>query len=214
VDVQLAWFGGLTGVQARQAVPGARAIAQGIEDPHYYSYFIAHESAGLERSAEFPVGIAKLPFSFGSESSTSGRLMPEFYIRKFTGKSPAEFFTEPYGFSGSHAKTAELVNEGTKIKAGVLNYKTYLNMVDQNKIDPRVCKIIWRTPFYADYNLTAHPDLEGMFGAEFLDRLQTVLVEMDDRELLSAFQRTRFIEAENSEFEGIAAVARELGMLR
>lgn len=46
-DVHLAWFGGLTGVQARQAVPGARAIAQGASDPEYYTYFIAHRDAGL-----------------------------------------------------------------------------------------------------------------------------------------------------------------------
>ncbi|WP_313901737.1 hypothetical protein [Methylobacterium sp. J-088] len=30
--MQRAWFGGFTGVQARKAVPGAQAIAQGAED--------------------------------------------------------------------------------------------------------------------------------------------------------------------------------------
>jgi len=76
-DVHLAWFGGLTGVQARGAVEGARAIAQGAADPQYYSYFIAHKDSGLERSDDFPQVISNLRFTFGSESSTSGRLMPE-----------------------------------------------------------------------------------------------------------------------------------------
>jgi len=76
-DVGLAWFGGLTGVQARSKVPGARAIAQGDVDPKYYSYFIAHRDTGLKRSDEFPMGIGKYSFTFGSEQSTSGRLMPE-----------------------------------------------------------------------------------------------------------------------------------------
>ena len=40
-DIQLAWFGGLTGVQARHAVKGSRAIAQGAEDPAFFSYFVA-----------------------------------------------------------------------------------------------------------------------------------------------------------------------------
>jgi phosphonate transport system substrate-binding protein len=41
-DVQLAWFGGFTGVQARHAVPGSEAIAQGAEDVNFKSYFIAN----------------------------------------------------------------------------------------------------------------------------------------------------------------------------
>ena len=84
-DIQLAWFGGLTGVQARSAVPGARAIAQGAEDPEYRSYFIVHESVEMERSEEFPSAISELSFTFGSDASTSGRLMPEFFIREQSG---------------------------------------------------------------------------------------------------------------------------------
>src|SRR5688572_12510627 len=105
-DVGLAWYGGLTGVQARSKVAGARAIAQGDVDPKYYSYFIAHKDTGLTRSEQFPASIAKYSFTFGSEQSTSGRLMPEHFIRTNTGKSPQEFFAKPVGFSGSHDKTA------------------------------------------------------------------------------------------------------------
>lgn len=213
-DVQLAWFGGLTGVQARQAVPGARAIVQGREDPQYTSYFIAHVSTGIERSEAFPAEIAKVPFTFGSASSTSGRLMPEFFIRQNTGKSPAEFFEHPFGFSDSHSKTADLVARGGSVKAGVLNYLTYDHMIETGEIDPAVCRVVWQTPPYADYNLSAHPALEQMFGAGFIERVQAVLVSMDDPDLLAAFQRSSLIPATNEQFEEIAEVARTLGMLR
>jgi phosphonate transport system substrate-binding protein len=213
-DVLLAWFGGLTGVQAREAVPGARAIVQGTEDPDYYSYFIAHESTGLERSEDFPIEIASLPFSFGSESSTSGRLMPEFFIHEQSGKSPKEFFSEPFGFSGSHPKTAELVADGTKVKAGVLNYKTYDSMVADGRIDPKVCRIVWKTPHYADYNFTAHPDIDAIFGAGTIEKLQAALTGITNESLLAAFQRSGLINASNEEFDGIKNVARDLGMLR
>jgi phosphonate transport system substrate-binding protein len=213
-DVMLAWFGGLTGLQARQAVPGARAIAQGMEDEKYYSYFIAHESTGLEASEEFPAAIADFPFSFGSESSTSGRLMPAYFIKQNTGKSAKEFFRQAYGFSGSHAKTAEFVQEGTQVKVGVLNYKVYEEMVAKGRIDPEVCRKIWRTPYYVDYNFTAHPELDARFGEGFIDRLQKVVVEMDDPQLLAAFQRAKLIEASNEQYADLANVARELGMLR
>jgi len=212
-DIHLAWFGGLTGVQARAAVEGAHAIAQGLADPEYYSYFIAHESTGLERSDEFPAAIADLTFTFGSESSTSGRLMPEYFIKENTGKTPAEFFAKPFGFSGSHDKTAELVEAG-RFQVGALSYKLYDKRVASGELDPEVCKVIWKTPFYADYNFTAHPALETVFGAGFTSKLRDVLIGIEDEELLSALPRKKLIPARDEEFEGIAAVARQLEMIR
>lgn len=212
-DVQLAWFGGLTGVQARAAVEGARAIAQGEADPEYYSYFIAHRDTGLERSDEFPEEIADLSFTFGSESSTSGRLMPEHFIRRETGEAPGDFFSEPVGFSGSHDKTVALVESG-QYEAGAVNYKVYDARVAAGKTDPEVVRVIWKTPTYADYNWTVHPLVEERFGQGFIERLQDALTGIEDPELLAALPRERLVEASNEEFAGIEEVARELDMLR
>ena len=212
-DVMLAWFGGLTGVQARQGVPGARAIAQGEADPTYYSYFIAHKDTGLELSQEFPASISELRFTFGSASSTSGRLMPEYFIRQNTGQSPQDSFAHPVGFSGSHDKTAELVESG-QYQVGVINYKVYNRRVEAGQTDPEVCRIIWKTPLYADYNWTAHPELETQFGKGFTDRLQQALIDIEDPLLLVALPRNRLIPASNEDFEGIREAAEELNMVR
>ncbi len=212
-DILLAWFGGLTGVQARAAVPGARAIAQGEADPRYFSYVIANASTGLTAAEAFPAEIANHTFTFGSESSTSGRLMPEHFIRAHSGQSPAEFFRRPFGFSGSHDMTCELVEAG-RFEVGVVNYKVYDRRVAQGTTDPERCRIIWRTPEYADYNFTAHPDLEKTFGAGFTAKLQQVLLGIADPDLLEALPRQKLIAAENADFAGIAAVAKDLGMVR
>ena len=212
-DIHLAWFGGLTGVQARAAVPGALAIAQGAVDPQYYSYFIAHQETGLERGDAFPEGMADFPFTFGSESSTSGRLMPEFYIKENTGKQPDDFFPKGFSFSGSHDKTVAMVESG-RFPCGVVNYKVYDKRVAEGKTDSNVCKVIWKTPTYADYNFTAHPDLEVIMGAGFITKLQSALTDITDKKLLSALPREKLIPASNEEFESIAQVARELGMVR
>lgn len=212
-DIQLAWFGGLTGVQARAAVAGAEAIVQGKEDPDYLSYFIAHRNAGIAASDDFPLGIAKKSFTFGSESSTSGRLMPTFFILEQTGKSPQEFFEQAPGFSGSHDKTAQLVASG-QVEVGVLSYKTFDKLVAAGEVDPEVVRIIWRTPTYADYNFTAHPALEEKFGEGFTERLREVLIQVDDPGLLSAFPREALIPAANEDYAGIEKVAVDLGFLR
>ena len=213
-DVQLAWFGGLSGAQARAAVPGARAIAQGKVDPTFVSYFIANASTGLEASNEFPMELEGHSFTFGEAGSTSGRLMPEYFIRKATGKSPEEFFGMPNNYSGGHDMTAALVQSGT-FDAGAINYKVYERGVRDGTLDPEVCRRIWTTPPYADYNWTAHPDLDRDYGEGFIDRLQAALVGMDSEEILTAMLRPEgMIPASNADFEAIHEIAVQLDLLR
>lgn len=212
-DVQLAWFGGLSGVRARRAVPGAEALAQGSEDPEYKSYFVAHRDTGLEPSESFPTGLADLSFTFGSESSTSGRMMPEHFIRQATGSDPVAFFGEPMRFSGSHDLTLEDVVNRT-VDAGVLSYKTYELRASEGRIDPDVVRVVWQTPSYADYNWTASPRAEQWLGAEAFERLSAALFAMDDPALLSAVNRSALIPASNADFAELEALALELELVR
>jgi phosphonate transport system substrate-binding protein len=212
-DVMLAWFGGLTGVQARDMVPGARAIAQGVEDPTYHSYFIAHKDTGLEEGEDFPDAIAGKSFTFGSKSSTSGRLMPEHFIRMNTGKSPAEFLGSAPLFSDSHDKTCEQVESGA-VQVGAVSYTTYDRRVEEGKTDPEVCRVIWQTPDYPDYNFTAHPKLDEVYGKGFTDRLQQALLAMKGDALLGGFQRSGMVPATNADFAPILELAKKLDMMR
>ncbi|HVL69691.1 MAG TPA: putative selenate ABC transporter substrate-binding protein [Vicinamibacterales bacterium] len=212
-DVGLAWYGGLTGVQARHRVPGASAIARGEEDAAYYSYFIAHRATELQPSSTFPFGIARHPFTFGSPQSTSGRLMPEYFIRQHTGKTPDEFFALPVGFSGSHDRTLELV-ASAQYPVGVVNYKVYEQRVREGKVDPAVVRVIWRTPTYADYNWTVRPDLDARFGSGFTERLTGALLEIQEPALLAALPRERLVPASTAEYDDLREVARQLDMLR
>ena len=139
--------------------------------------------------------------------------MPEYFIRQNTGSSPQAFFTHPVGFSGSHDKTAELVESG-QYQVGVINYKVYDRRVEAGQTDPEVCRIIWKTPLYADYNWTAHPELETQFGNGFTDRLQQALIDIEDPLLLVALPRNRLIPASNKDFEGIREAAEKLNMVR
>ncbi|MEM1222668.1 MAG: putative selenate ABC transporter substrate-binding protein [Verrucomicrobiota bacterium] len=215
-EIHLAWFGGYTGVQAREAVTGARAIAQGMVDTDFKSYLIAHQSTGLIRSEAFPGDVLReMTFTFGSPSSTSGRLMPTYFFLKETGQKPEDFFVNPVQFqqTGGHDATVRAVASGA-VQLGVVSFKKYDSMVREGEIDPADAPVIWVTPGYPDYNLTVHTDLEEQFGAGFIDRLQQVLVDCEDPDVLRAFSRKKLIPASNEDFEKIASVARDLGMLR
>ena len=210
-QVQLAWFGGLSGVRARAAVPGSQAIAQGVEDTQFRTYFIAHDSAGLEPSEDFPAGIEGKTFTFGSKGSTSGRLMPEHYIRQHFGQAPRAVF-ERVGFSGSHSRTATLVASGT-YEVGALNFKVWEKGVEQGKIDTEDLQVIWKTPAYPDYQWTIRGDVNERFGDGFIERVQNALVSMEDPELLQSFPRSGFIEAQNSDYDSIRATAKKLDLV-
>jgi phosphonate transport system substrate-binding protein len=211
-DVQLAWFGGVTGVQARRAVDGARAIAQGKKDPQFVSYFVANASTGIAPSETFPMAFAGRTFTFGPPTSTSGRVMPEYFLRQATGKSPQEFFGHPNRNTDGHDATALAVQEGAA-EAGVLSSAKYDSMVAEGKLDPAKCVKIWTTPTYSDYNFTAHPSLDKKFGAGFTDRLQKALVGIQDPELLKVLLRPEgLIPARNEEYAALAECMASVGL--
>jgi phosphonate transport system substrate-binding protein len=216
-DLQLCWFGGFTGVQARVAVEGARAICCGPRDMKFKSYFVANKSLGLEKKDEFPMELKGKNFTFGSAQSTSGRLMPEYFIRKNTKMSPKEFFGMEMAFSGGHDKTCALVGAGT-YDAGVVDYTVYDKLVKEKKVDPELVKVIWVSPEFCDYQFTAHPVLETTFGAGFTDRLQKVLISIagDDLQLLSAMDRNEggLIACANENFETLRKLALEIKLVR
>lgn len=210
-EIQFAWFGGLTGVQARDRVPGAEAVAMGQQDAAFRSYFIVPKDSSIKAGSAFPKDAAGTKFTFGSESSTSGRLMPEYFIRDATGKSPAEFFAQ-VNFSSSHDKTIDLVKKGVW-DIGVVNFITYDKQVKSGKLQQADCPIVWTTPKYADYQFTVRPKLDERFGAGFTAKLTKAFLEMDSK-MAAAFARDKMIPAKNADFDGIRTVARQLGMTR
>ena len=211
-EVQMAWFGGLSGVQARRLVPGSQAIAQGLEDPDFKSYFIANASTGLSPSETLTEAFVEQPsFTFGSKGSTSGRLMPEFYLRETFNQSPEQLF-EKVGFSGDHSATIALVQSGA-YATGAVNYKVWERELEEGKIDTDKVQVIWETPGYPDYHWTVRGDLNDSFANGFTQRVTDALLAIDDPVLLNAFPREKFIPASNDDFAPIEETAKAIGLL-
>lgn len=210
-QVQLAWFGGLSGVRARLLVPGSEAIAQGQEDTEFITYFIAHAGSGLKPSEQFPAGIAGKSLTFGAKGSTSGRLMPDYYIREHFGKAPDDIFSL-VGFSDNHSRTIALVQSGA-YQVGVTNYKVWEDELQEGKIDTSKVSVIWKTPPYQDYHWTIRGDVDSEWGDGFKARVKQALLNMDDPDLLAAFPRSRFISASNEDYQPILDIAKKIGLI-
>jgi len=210
-QVQLAWFGGLSGVQARLRVKGSKAIAQGVEDTKFHTYIIANHSTGLKASDEFPKEIAGKTFTFGSKGSTSGRLMPQFYIEKALNKKVDEIFKR-VGFSGNHSKTISLVESGA-YEVGAVNFKVWDEAVEEKKVDLEKVAVIWTTPSYPDYQWTIRGDADAVWGEGFSDKVKAALLDLKDPEVLDKFPRSGFIEAKNSDYQPILDTAKSIGLI-
>lgn len=210
-EVQLAWFGGLSGVQARLRVPGARAIAQGVEDPNYHSLLIAHHAAGIAPFEALHEGLRGKTLSFGDKGSTSGRLMPEFFLREHFDQTPEQIFSR-VGFSGDHSRTVQLVQSGA-YELGFIGYTVWDSELKQGRLDTEKVRIVWRSPGYPDYQWTVRGDVDARFGAGFSDRLQQTLLAIKDPDLLARFGRSGFIPASNDDFVPVADTARAVGLI-
>ena len=210
-QVQLAWFGGLSGVRARQLVPGSQAIAQGYEDQFFVTYFIANTSTGLSYGQPFPEGIRGKTFTFGSKGSTSGRLMPEFHVRDALGDAPDKVFAR-VGFSGDHSRTIALVQSGA-FEVGAVNFKVWEKESALGNVDPAKVTVIWQTPEYPDYQWSIRGDVDARFGAGFTQRVRDALLAIEDPALLESFPRASFVPASNDDYQPILDTAKAIGLI-
>lgn len=218
-DLDLVWFGGLTGVQARLEVEGSQALAQRDIDAKFTSVFIASSASGLGQITDVN-GLSEIKghsLTFGSESSTSGRLMPQYFLSQ-AGVDIETDLKGQVGFSGAHDKTIELVASGT-YEVGALNSQVWDSAVKDGKIDTSKVTEIFRTPTYFDYHWVAQPNLDDKFGAGFHDALLKSLLDLDgstqqEKDILDLFGAGKFISTDASNYSAIEEVARKIGAIR
>ena len=210
-DLDLVWYGGLTGVQARLQVADAHAIVQRDIDEKFVSVFIANPASGITKLED----LKGRSFTFGSESSTSGRLMPQYFMQE-AGVALGDFKGQP-GFSGSHDKTIELVTAGA-FEAGALNSQVWKSRVAEGKVDASKVAVFYTTPEYYDYHWVLHPDAVAAYGADLPARIQAAFEALDpsdpgQKEILDLFGAQKFIPTSDENYAAIEQVGREIGLI-
>jgi phosphonate transport system substrate-binding protein len=217
-DLDLVFFGGLTGVQARLQVAGAQPIAQRDIDEEFHSVFIANTKSGVPpiRDVAGLRALAGHTFTFGSESSTSGRLMPQYFLDE-AGVKLDDFTGQP-GFANSHDTTLKLVQAGT-YQTGVLNAAVWDARMKSGQVDAGKVHEVFRTPPYHDYHWVIRPDADQRLGAGFTDRVKGALLGLDgdtaqESQILDLFHAKKFIATKPENYQQIEEIARAVGLIR
>jgi len=218
-SLDLVWFGGLTGVQASLQKPGAQMLAQRDIDAQFYTVFIANARSGIKpiQNQKGLVALKGKRFTFGSESSTSGRLMPQYFLAQ-AGVKLADFAGGAPGFSGSHDATIALVQSGT-YDAGAVNEQVWKSNLRSGKANRSKVVQIWRTPSYPDYLWLGQPNLDQRFGKGFSAKLRESIIswrptDPEQKQILSLFGAQQFTTVNQGEYKKIEQVGRQIGKIR
>ncbi|MDO9166569.1 MAG: putative selenate ABC transporter substrate-binding protein [Rhodoferax sp.] len=207
-QVDMAWYGGFTFVQANIRSGGkAVPLVQREEDEKFRSVFISSDPA-IKTLAD----LKGKAVSFGSQSSTSGHLMPRSFLLQANIDPDKDF--KRVAYSGAHDATIAAVAAG-KVDAGALNISVWEKFVADKKVDTSKVKVIYTTPPYFDYNWTVHADMpvaqREKLTKAFLDLNKST---PEGKEILELQRATRFLPTKADNYKGIETAARSAGLIK
>ncbi|RZL39559.1 MAG: putative selenate ABC transporter substrate-binding protein [Rubrivivax sp.] len=207
--IDLAWFGGFTFVQANVRSGGKIVpLVQREEDEKFRSVFITDKASGINKLED----LKGKTLSFGSQSSTSGHLMPRSFL--LAAKVNPDVDLKRVAFSGAHDATIAAVASG-KVDAGALNISVWEKFVADKKVDPTQVKVFFTTPAYYDYNWSVHADMPQALQ----DKIKAAFLALDPntpqgKEILGLQRATKFIATKPENYVGIKAAAENAGLLK
>jgi phosphonate transport system substrate-binding protein len=205
--IDLAYFGGLTYVQA-EARFGAEALVMRDIDTRFSSLFIARSDSAGNTLEDF----MDASLCFGSRLSTSGHLMPRHFIQSRLGVNAEQYF-DTLIYSGAHDKTAYKVRDG-QVSLGVANREIIENMFKEGRLSRDKIKIIWQTPPYSDYVWAVQQRLDTTFKARLRDAfLKLSKFNTADRVLLDSTGADMFLPANQADYKQLRQVAKKMELL-
>lgn len=206
--IDMVWFGGFTFVQANERSKGqVTPLVQREEDEKFRSVFIT-TSPSITKLED----LKGKTLAFGSESSTSGHLMPRSFLLQ--AKINPDTDLKRIAFSGAHDATVAAV-AGGKVDAGALNISVWEKLVESKKVDPKQVRVFYTTPGYFDYNWTVRTDMDPALKKKILDAFLALdSSTAQGKEILDLQRATKFVPTKTANYTAIEAAARNAGLLK
>ena len=207
--IDMAWLGGFTFVQARiRTNGGAVPIVQRAEDEVFTSKFIVP----IDSPAKTLADLKGKTFAFGAPSSTSGSLMPRYFLLQ-AGINPEKDF-KTVAFSGAHDATVAFVASG-RAEGGVLNASVWDKLVESGNPNAAKVRVLATTPPYFDYNWTVRPGLD----AALRQKLTDAFLKLDPskpamKEIMDLQRASKFVPTTSANYDGIEAAAKSAGLIK
>ena len=208
-QVELVWFGGFTYVQA-QIRSGGKIIpiAQREEDTNFRSVFITQTNSGIKRLTD----LKGKQVSFGSQSSTSGHLMPRSFLLE-AGIDPDKDFKR-VAYSGAHDATIAAVVNG-RVDAAALDITVWRKFVSENKVDTTKVDVFFTSPPFYNYNWSVHADMPAAQREKITAALLNLnMNNPEGKEILTLNRATKYIPTKPENYKGLENAGRSAGLIR
>ena len=208
-QIELAWLGGLTFVQADIRSGGkVIPILQREEDTRFQSVFISKTGSGITQLSH----LKGKTLTFGSPSSTSGHLMPRSYLLE-AGIDPEKDLSK-LAYSGAHDASIAAVVSG-RVDAAAVDMTVWRKFVESKRVDITQVNVFYETPSFYNYNWTIHADMP----AELRAKIERAFLELstdtpEGKEILGLARATRFIPTKAENYKGMEKAARNAGLIK
>jgi phosphonate transport system substrate-binding protein len=205
-QIDLAYFGGATFLRANSEYDAVPLVMRDVDNRFTSMLVVAGE--GFKTFKE----LQGKRFGFGSKLSTSGHLMPRYFLQVERGVTPEKYFRS-IQYSGKHDRTAYWVRDG-KVDAGVVNSEIIGRMLADGRLRPGDIRTIWTTPPYADYVWAVHPQVHPVDRERIQRAFLQLSVDNPQHEvILSNLSATGFYPASIADFSMLQQVMTSLGVL-
>jgi phosphonate transport system substrate-binding protein len=198
-SVDLAYFGGLTYLKARKLY-GVVPLVQRDADRQFHSLFITTRPQITKLS-----DLRDKSFAFGDPNSTSGHLQPVKEMLE-AGIDPDKDMRSRY--TGNHTATAIAVNNGS-VDAGAMDETVYRKLADDKTIDVSKTRVFYTSRPFVDYVWVVRKGLDPATA----DAIKKAFVTTTDPAVLDVLRATKYVAADDAEYEPLRKVAERLKLL-
>ena len=208
-QVDLVWFGGFTYVQAQIRSGGKIVpIAQREEDTKFRSVFITQKNSGITKLAD----LKGKQVSFGSQSSTSGHLMPRSFLLD-AGIDPDRDFKR-VAYSGAHDATIASVVSG-RVDAAALDITVWNKFVNEKKVETNKVDVFFTTPPYFNYNWSVNADMPVALREKITKALLALDMNTPEgKEILTLNRASKYIPTTPDNYKGLESAGKSAGLIK
>jgi phosphonate transport system substrate-binding protein len=204
--VDIAYFGGFTFVQA-SARAGALPLVQRERDRNFHSLFITQTKSPIHSLSD----LKGHSFAFGDVNSTSGHLMPAYFMQQ---QGVDHTVIDKAIYTGGHDATALAVANG-KVDAGAMDELVYARMMKEGKLSESQVRVFYTTPPFMDYVWAARKGLDPSLGKAFTDAMLALdAQDAEQKAILDLLGASKYVRAENSSYDPLRQAAKDAGLLK
>ncbi len=205
-ELDLAYFGGLTYVQARnrgEVTPLVTEINPRTGDTTYRSVIIVPADSEVQEVSE----LEGRDFAFGSASSTSGSLYPAIMLRDAGG---IDYQTDlgNFNYTGGHDATAQAVSNGG-VDGGGIEDRILYDLIEDSAVDGDSVRVIEESEPIEGYPWVVRDALSN----ELKEQIAQAFLDIDDPALLNLLRADGYERVEPEDYDYVEEQATELDLL-